>query len=187
MLLEDRPKIAYQDSACMLATWRSIVIPVIGSEPLSAPSARAQARALEAHAKVVGKGKLGEVTLIARDAPLPDADARAAFEAAVPTIAPYYACVSAVFEGTGFRAALVRGFITSLQILSRSKFPQKVFSSVDECAAWLFSFRKAMELPVSEAAEIAAAVRTVRGIAIERGVFGPIAASAAAAEPIPQK
>ncbi len=167
------PKIAYEDDFCMVATWRSIVMPVIGRAKLPASSARKQVSALTEHAKLVGKGKLGEITMIANEAPLPDAETRTVLESGVPIISPYYGCVSAVFEGTGFRAALVRGVLVSFQLLSRTKFPQKTFSTIDECATWMFPYLQAMGMRVASSDDIAAAARMVRETAVERGLFSP--------------
>jgi hypothetical protein len=173
--------VAYQDSICMVATWKSFVFPVMGSKALPVESARQQVRALTNFAKKLGPGKLAEMTLIAPDAPFPGAEARAAFDAAVPIVSPYYGCVSAVFEGTGFRAAMVRAFVASFQMLSRTKYPQKVFATADEAAAWMFPHTKPMGMDIASAAEIAAAAHAIRDIAVARGIF--TSSSAATASP----
>ncbi len=173
MARPELPKIAYEDDFCMVATWRSIVMPVMGRAKLPASSAKQQVLALTEHAKRVGKGKLGEITMIANEAPLPDAETRTVLESGVPIISPYYGCVSAVFEGTGFRAALVRGVLVSFQLLSRTKFPQKTFSTIDECATWMFPHLQTMGMQVLSADDIAAAAKMVRQMAVERGLFSP--------------
>ena len=158
----------------MVATWRSLVIPVMGKPLLTASSARAQTRAIEAHGKVVGEGRLIEVVLIDPEVSLPGAEARAALDAGVPIVSPYYGCVSAVFEGDGFRAALVRGVLTSFQMLSRHHFPQKIFASIDHCASWTFGHARPLGMSVSSPAEIVDALRVVRAIVVEHGVFGSV-------------
>jgi predicted phage tail protein len=166
----------------MVATWRSIVMPVMGRGKLPAASAKLQVRALEEHGKRCGEQKMVEITLIANEAPLPEADTRAVLDAGVPIVSPYYACVSAVFEGSGFRAALVRGVLTSFQLLSRTKYPQKVFSNIDDCAKWMFPQAQAVGMVVAGPEEIAMAVKMVRQMAVDRGIFSPHGAVAAAAE-----
>lgn len=77
-----------------------------------------------------------ELSLIDGDVPIPDADVRAELDAGVPAISPYYRAVSAVFPGTGFRSALIRGVIMSFQLLSRTAYPQKVFGTLDGAASF---------------------------------------------------
>ena len=173
MVPSDSPKLAYEDAFCMVATWRSLVMPVMGHRSLPASSAKAQVRALVEHGKRIGRGRMAEITLISHDAPLPEADTRTALDAAVPLVSPYYGCVSAVFDGTGFRGAFVRGMLTSFQMLSRNKFPQKIFSSIDAAAKWTFTYLPAMGMDVASPDEIIEAVKAVREIALTRGVLSP--------------
>ncbi|APR80039.1 Hypothetical protein A7982_05386 [Minicystis rosea] len=173
MVRPESPKIAYEDAFCMVATWRSIVMPVMGRQSLPAASAKQQVRALVEHGKRLGPGRMAEITLISHDAPLPEADTRAALDAGVPLVSPYYGCVSAVFEATGFRGAFVRGMLTSFQMLSRTKFPQKIFSSIDAAAKWTFPHLSGMGMQISSAEELIQVVRGVHEMAVTRGVLSP--------------
>jgi len=173
------PRIVYDDAFCMVATWRSIVMPVMGAGKLPASSAKRQVAALEAHGKSLGLGKMGEITLIAASAALPEADTRAVLDGGVPIVSPYYGCVSAVFEGTGFKAALVRGILASFQLMSRTKFPQKVFSNVDDAAKWIYPHITALGMVANSAQDIIDTVHTVREIAVKRGIFLPPAEASA--------
>jgi hypothetical protein len=167
----DAPVVAYEDDACMVATWRSIVMPVMGKGKLPTRSADAQVRALLQHGTRVGLGRLAEITLISEQTQLPESETRQVLEAAVPLVTPYYACVAAIFEGEGFRAALVRGFLTSLQLLSRAKFPQKTFSSVDECAAWMLPHLKPLRMSIVTAPDVVEVVKAVRALSVARGIL----------------
>lgn len=178
MVSPEPPKIAYEDAFCMVATWRSLVMPVMGRQILPAASVKAQVRALVEHGKRVGRGKMAEITLISHDAPLPEADTRAAFDAAVPIVSPYYGCVSAVFDATGFRGAFVRGMLTSFQMLSRNKFPQQIFSSIDAAASWTFSYLPGMGMELESPKELVQAVHAVHELAVARGVVSPSGAGA---------
>jgi hypothetical protein len=171
MALSPPPKLAYEDPFCMVATRGSFIVHVMGRQELPVPSAREMARVLIAYGKVMGHGKLAEITLIAHDAPLPGAGVRAAFDAAAPIVAPYYCGVAAVFEGTGFRAAMVRGIVTSFQLLSPTKYPQSVFSNVDDTAKWLLPHVKKAGVDVASTEEIAELLHTVRNIAVARKIF----------------
>lgn len=182
MMTSESPTIAYEDTYCMVATWRSIVMPVMGHAALPAASATRQVRAIAEHGKRIGQGKMAEITLIAFDAPFPDSATRAALDAGVPIVSPFYSCVSAVFEGTGFRGAFVRGMLASFQLLSRTKYPQHVCSSIDDAANWTFMQAKALRTEVGSHDEIAAAAKAVREMAVARSIFSPTAANDAGHE-----
>src|SRR5690349_9056556 len=115
----------YADERVMVVTLGPVVVPIVGKAGYSVESARAQARAIEAHGRSVGIGRMVELSLIDGDVPIPDADVRAVLDGGVPAISPYYRAVSAVFPGSGFRSALIRGVIMSFQLLSRTAYPQK--------------------------------------------------------------
>ncbi|MEO7328856.1 MAG: hypothetical protein ABI193_09780 [Minicystis sp.] len=178
MPLLDPPRVAYEDASCMVATWRTIVIPVMGRGLHSAAGARAQTRAIEAHGKIVGEGRLIEIVLIDTEVSLPGAEMRAALDAGVPIVSPYYGGVSAIFEGSGFRAALVRGVLTSFQMLSRHHYPQKTFATIEDCARWTFALGQELGASIASPREIVEAVESVRALALASGVFGPQRASA---------
>lgn len=165
--VSDSPIIDYVDGACMFARWDSIAFPVFGPRTPTAEAIRAVAQHIEAHGRRVGKGKLTEITLLGADVRMPDAQLRQAMDEMVPKLAPYYACVAAVFEGSGFHAAMIRGLLTGFQLLSRRKYPHAVFDSVEDCANWVHGVGVVrVELPaISEAA------REVRGLGLERGVL----------------
>ena len=165
------PAFPYEHEACMVATWRSIVMPVMGKRAIPPASAQHQVNALQAFGQRLGKGKMAEISIIANDAPMPEAETRAVLEKGVPVVSPFYACVGAVYEGTGFRAALVRGVLTSFQLLSRSKYPQRTFASVEECARWIFPLLPPIGMVVASPEEIVAAVEAVRGYALSKGVL----------------
>lgn len=170
-MLVDPPSFPFEHETCMVATWRSIVMPVMGKHPIPPASAQHQVQTLEAFGKRLGKGKMAEISIIANDAPLPEAETRAVLDKGVPIVSPFYACVGAVYEGTGFRAALVRGILTSFQLLSRSKYPQRTFSSVEECARWIFPLLAPLGMVVASADEIVEAVEAVRAYATSKGVL----------------
>jgi hypothetical protein len=184
MVRSESPTIAYEDPFCMVATWRAVVMPVMGRSLLPAASAKQQVRALTEHGKRIGQGKVAEITIICHDAPLPEAETRAVLDGAVPLVSPYYGCVSAVYEGTGFKGAFVRGMLTSFQMLSRTKYPQSVFSTIEEAARWTYQYVPALGMEVSEANELVAAVRAVRELAIARGIVSPVATGAARGEKV---
>jgi len=113
----------YADERVLVATVGPIVVPVVGKLGYSVESAKAQARAIEKHGRSLGAERMTELSLIDGEVPVPDASVRAVLDENVPAISPYYRAVSAVFPGSGFRAALVRGVIMSFQLLGRTSYP----------------------------------------------------------------
>ena len=64
----------------MVATWRSVVFPVMGYRPSSPVAAMTQARAIETHGRSVGRGKLLEVSIVDAQTGIPDSEVRAAMD-----------------------------------------------------------------------------------------------------------
>ena len=62
-------------------------------------------------------------------------------------------------EGEGFWAATLRAIMTSMALLARPSFPVRVFSDVDEGAAWLATLARS-----HDASELADAMRQMRGV-----------------------
>lgn len=163
------PKFVYSDATQLVATWRNVVVSVLGRSAMTVAGAREQVAACEAHGRACGPKRLLEIVLIDREAPVPAADVRAVLDAAVATVGPYYLGVATLFEGTGFRAAVVRGVLTSLSLLSRTEFQQQVFSSTAECSSWCAQLL-ARSTP-SNAAELTAVIDHVRRAGIERAIL----------------
>jgi hypothetical protein len=77
------------------------------------------------------------LTIIDENAPAPSAEARTAIARLFESGASDVVSSAVAFEGSGFRAAFVRGVVTSLTLLARQPFPHKVFPGVTQAAAWL--------------------------------------------------
>lgn len=157
----------------MVLTWRSVVFPVMGRPVPTVEGTRSQAKAIERFGASLGPKRMLEISLLDDEFPLPSAEVRAALEEMSPVVSGYYAAVASVFEGAGFRAALLRGVLSTLQLVSRADFPQKVFSTPDEAADWIAPHAATIGMRLRAPDELFEAVRAVRAIAIERGVFGP--------------
>jgi hypothetical protein len=50
-MVSDPPVITYADEACMMATWRSVVFPVMGHRPSTVVATMTQARGIESHGR----------------------------------------------------------------------------------------------------------------------------------------
>lgn len=161
----------YADQRVMVAALGSVVVPVVGRAGYTVESARAQARAIEAHGRTLGAGRMVELSLIDGDVPIPDAEVRAVLDGSVPAISPYYRAVSAVFPGSGFRAALIRGVITSFQLLSRTAYPQKVFATVDAAAGFSRPHVLALDPALDDLQLFTAGIADIAAEAARRGVL----------------
>lgn len=52
-------------------------------------------------------------------------------------LAPKLRCVAYVIEGTGFRAAMIRGVLSGIELVRRSAYPARYFATVAEASAWI--------------------------------------------------
>ena len=86
-----------------------------------------------------GIGDIGFVTLVALDAAggNPPTDVRNALTTVVRENDAEIKASILVFEGTGFRSAIVRSIVTAIQLAGKTSFPTSVVSSVNEGVVWL--------------------------------------------------
>lgn len=76
--------------------------------------------------------------------------------------APVGCCAALVFEGTGFRAAAVRGVVTVLNTLARQAYPYKSFGTVDAGATWVASMHNDGKGGTIRAADLISVVAPLR-------------------------
>jgi hypothetical protein len=62
---------------------------------------------------------------------------REAASALLNQLAPRLRCVAYVIEGTGFRAATIRGVLSGIELVRRSAYPARYFASVADAAVWI--------------------------------------------------
>jgi hypothetical protein len=106
--------------------------------------------------------KLGFVTIV--DAQCEMAAAPEVRDEVAELLRVYAAQVGAAavaFEGTGFRMTLVRSVITAINMASRSRFPNAVFTDKVSAASWMEQQMERAGFPVS-AARIVDAVEYLR-------------------------
>jgi hypothetical protein len=77
------------------------------------------------------------VQIVPQTATTPDAPARAALARMLRGLQGIVSHSVIVFEGEGFRAAMVRSIVTSIASLSNPGFPHRVFARLPEAAAWM--------------------------------------------------
>ena len=79
---------------------------------------------------------IGMLTIIEQHAPAPDGQARAKL-ADLMRNADYIKASGVAFEGSGFRAAMVRSIIAGLSMIARQPYPHRVFSNLPDTLDWL--------------------------------------------------
>jgi len=77
------------------------------------------------------------LAVLASDCALPNEAVRSALARGLTEIGGNVAAVANVVEGGGFRAAALRGVVTSLALVMRPRYPQRVFESVPPACAFL--------------------------------------------------
>jgi hypothetical protein len=91
---------------------------------------------LRSLAATVPNKKVGVLTIVAADAPLPSAEARSALVELFHDSAEAVVCSAVVFEGSGFRASAVRSVATGLALLARQPFPHRIFANTRTAFNW---------------------------------------------------
>lgn len=63
-------------------------------------------------------------------------DERSEFSKILKSGGDYIRCSSVVFEGSGFRAAALRGIVTGVALFARAPFPHTVFAEANSAVDW---------------------------------------------------
>lgn len=120
-----------------LATWGPVFICVWRHETtMDGVHALTQRFADFSHGAAHGAGLL---TIVEANAPVPEGHVRDSLAGFMKKGAGTIRSSAVVHEGSGFRAAAVRGVVTGLTLLARQPFPHRVFATADEGCRWLAS------------------------------------------------
>ncbi len=84
-------------------------------------------------------GAIWVVTIIDGSTPPPDEASRKAIRQALAKHQKQIAALAYVIEGRGFASAAIRSVLSLLSLAARYPFPQKVFATAKDAAAWLSS------------------------------------------------
>jgi hypothetical protein len=126
------PKTIANDTNHILGVWKSIVI-VVWRNETTVSAIVELGNCLQDHSNLLGK-PIGLFMVAERRAPLPTADSRKASADVLQVARLAFSALT--FEGTGFRAAAVRGVVTGISMLAKQAFPHKAFATVEDAAAW---------------------------------------------------
>lgn len=151
----------FADEHVTLASWRDLVVIIWKGET----RVEAIERSEEQLALLAPRfpGGLWMLTIVEEQAPAPAADARQALSGLLARAAPFVRCSSVVFEGSSFRASLVRSVVSTLVLLSRIRFPHRVFGTLEQAVAHYEQYR-GDEPALADFAEIPAVVAGMRAV-----------------------
>src|SRR5262249_34587794 len=123
------------DNYCM-ATWRNFAV-VIWRKDTTAEAVGQWRTLLQKIATT--SDAICLLTVVEPDARPPPSEVRDALAGVLGEFGKLIKFSAVAFEGTGFRAAMVRGVVTGLTLLARMPYPHKVFAGVEEAVRWMCS------------------------------------------------
>lgn len=82
-------------------------------------------------------GQAAVLCIIEPGSPPPSQELREAASAMLTQLAPKLRCVAYVIEGSGFRAAAVRGVLCGIELIRRNSYTARYFASVEQATTWL--------------------------------------------------
>jgi hypothetical protein len=97
----------------------------------------------------------GEASILCIIEPTSEPPPQALREAAsqlLASLAPQLRCVAFVIEGSGFRAAMIRGVLSGIERLLRNPYPTRYFANVGQAAAWIGVQRGSQSMHLVDAA-----------------------------------
>jgi hypothetical protein len=130
-------RVLLDDDVLRLATWRSVVV-----ARWYAPPNAAYMRDMREKLRpfVAERGAFGAINVVdIRDVGTLPEDARHEVALTQRSFEGTQRALATVIRGTGFWSATVRSLASGLAILSRVKFPQRVFDDVAPASAWVAS------------------------------------------------
>lgn len=129
------PRIGAIDENYCFAEWRSVYIDIWRQHTLL-DGVRVFGKQLADFAREHREG-FALLTIVEADAAVPDSTSREAVAALMRTHGKAIKSSALVFEGSGFRAAAIRGVVTGMAMLARPSFPHRVFPDTRSSARWL--------------------------------------------------
>ncbi|MEI9937605.1 MAG: hypothetical protein WDO69_10340 [Pseudomonadota bacterium] len=107
-------------------------------------------------------GRLGLLQVIGDHATPPDGAARSALATMLKDNETRIVASAVVFEGTGFRASVIRSIVIGISMLSRPKCPHTVFASTTAGVEWLSGQMKSSGSPHHSADDTQLAIDRLR-------------------------
>lgn len=137
-------EVTHRDDHCAMGVVENVMIAVWSNETQVATVRLLGAEVKRLAAKwpraAVGLLQVVEDTCGAHLGP----DERAEFSKILRSGGDYIRCSSVVFEGSGFRAAALRGIVTGVALFARAPFPHTVFAKADSAVDWQVAHLRAI-------------------------------------------
>lgn len=137
-----------------LGAYGPVALSVWDSEP-TLEDARGSTRLLGELAK--RHERIGLLAVLGTSCSVPDDEVRSELRRGVTAVAGSVGAVANLVEGLGFRSAALRGVLTSMVLMIRPGYPQKIFGELEPAAAFL-----AWHLDGVEPRDLRSALRALR-------------------------
>ena len=96
------------------------------------------ARMLDAsHREAERQGKVALLVALSHGAPMPSDTVRNTIQVEMRKLDPFLICGATVIDKAGFRASALRAVVSTMQLISRPKHPEKVFASAAEAVHFI--------------------------------------------------
>jgi hypothetical protein len=105
---------------------------------------------------------VGLLTVVEAGAPVPPNEPRVALASFLAEAADDIKYSAVIYEGTGFRAATVRGIVIGLTTLARPPYPHKIFATVEQACLWFAQNFLEDQRPVATQKDMVAALAELR-------------------------
>lgn len=132
--LFESPSIIHDEPGFLAATWRNVAIVVWGKQ--ANPSLAKKLEQFSDELLARNPNGISAIHVITSTASLPDSATRAELDRLTKKYATDLAVMGTVIEGTGFWAAAMTSFITSLHWMSRKPFKARTASDAVDIANW---------------------------------------------------
>ncbi len=132
------PVVREQSRGILVATWGNVCVSIVRDQ-LSANDVAAARRVYE---RAANEHKQGFVSMIIAggDAGLPSEEARRAIPDLMKGLEARVAAMVGVLEATGFKAAALRTAMATMAMVSRTNYPRKILSSVEDAVSFIAPF-----------------------------------------------
>lgn len=127
-------EVVAHDAHHIIGRWKNLAMAIWRHET-QGPAVEAFHKLQANMAKEYSQG-IALLQVVEENGLLPDGPTRAALAKMLREGAPYVKTSAIVHEGDGFKAAAVRGVVTSLTMLAKPAFPHKIYSTVDKALEW---------------------------------------------------
>jgi len=155
----EAPVVVGRDDDCIFGYWRRLLVIIFRRETTLEVVSRTSA-CIREHSR--GENAfVGAISIVEKDAPLPDPGVRSRISSDM-LLASSFRFSAMVYEGSGFRAAAVRGVIISIGMFTRLPFPHRTFSTVADASVWTEGRARAIGVKDLSSAHIRETVRHLR-------------------------